>query len=335
MTSVVITALAVLALLMAGALFMLWRLYTDGVRRTDMAMAMVETERGRGREQQAALHRYEVAFSSVTGRGELGEQVLVETARALGLREGLHFTLQTDLAGGGSAKPDLLLLVGGDRRVPVDAKASMACWAEAVETDDATERADALRVHVRNIRSRAADLAGKGYQRWADAIYGTIMFVPSDAAVVAALDTDPNLLRWLLDRRIFLCGPTGFAVLASAALFAATERTLVEDMENVRAQAARAHRSASNAVEAANLSSTHLQRFLSARRRELDALDSFRGSAQPLTEAAASPTPIPAVRHSEELSGSGNGEVGGQVGDRASAVGGKRLDGQGVIDDER
>ena len=169
------------------------------------------------REHQAALRRYEVAFASTTGRGELGEQVLVETARALGLREGLHFELQTDLAGGGAVRPDMVLLTGGGRRVPVDAKTTLACWAEAVETDDPEERAEALRVHVRNIRSRAAELSARNYQRWADAIYGTIMFVPSDAAVVTALDTDPNLLRWLLDRRVFLCGPTGCAVVASAA----------------------------------------------------------------------------------------------------------------------
>ncbi|WP_436502194.1 DNA recombination protein RmuC [Actinokineospora sp. HUAS TT18] len=277
-----------------------WRLYTDSVRRADAARAEVEAERRRSDAHQVALRRYEVAFASISGRGELGEQVLVETARALGLREGLHFSVQTDVAGGGAVRPDLLLLVGADRRVPVDAKMSLACWAEAVETDDAEERLDALRVHVRNIRSRAADLAGKGYQRWADAIYGTIMFVPSDAAVVAALDTDPDLMRWLLDRRVFICGPTGFAVIASAALFAATERTIADDVTAVRSRAAAAHRAAGQAVDAVNLSSTHLQRFLSARRRELDALELFRTTVTPLSDAAASPTPVPGVRRVEE-----------------------------------
>lgn len=291
----------VLALLLVGLAVLFWRLYQDSARRTDDAMAMVRAERDRADQQRAALHRYQVAFASISGRGELGEQVLVETARALGLREGLHFTVQTDLAGGGSVRPDLVLFVGGGRAVPVDSKMSLACWAEAMETDDPDERSDALRVHVRNIRSRAAELAGKGYQRWADAIYGTIMFVPSDAAVVVAMDTDPELLRWLLDRRVFLCGPTGFAVVASAALFAATERAIADDVEQVRAQAAAAHRTAGSAVDAFNLSSTHLQRFLAARRRELDALEHFRGVIQPLTDAAASPTPIATIRRSEEL----------------------------------
>ncbi|SDJ33313.1 DNA recombination protein RmuC [Actinokineospora alba] len=300
MTAVLGTVAAVLVLLLAAAAMLFWRLYSDSVRRTDAARAEVEAERRRTDSHQAALRRYEVAFASISGRGELGEQVLVETARALGLREGIHFTVQTDVAGGGAARPDLLLLVGDERRVPVDSKMSLACWAEAVDTDDAEERLDALRVHVRNIRSRAAELAGKGYQRWADAIYGTIMFVPSDAAVVAALDTDPTLLRWLLDRRVFLCGPTGFAVIASAALFAATERAIADDVATVRARAASAHRSAGMAVDAVNLSSTHLQRFLSARRRELDALEQFRTAVTPLTDASASPTPIPAIRRTEE-----------------------------------
>lgn len=301
-STIVATAAIVVALLLAVAVVLLWRLYQDGMHRADRAARQLEAERAKVDSQQAALRRYEVAFASISGRGELGERVLVETARALGLREGLHFTVQTDVAGGGAAKPDMVLMVGGGRTVPVDAKASLACWAEAVETDDPEERLDALRVHVRNLRSRAAELSGKNYQRWADAIYGTVMFVPSDAAVVAALDTDPELLRWLLDRRVFLCGPTGFAVVASAALFAATERALADDVEKVRAQAEAAHRAASNAIEALNLSSTHLQRFLSARRREVEALDSFRAQVAPLTDATASPSPVPEVRRTDEMS---------------------------------
>ncbi|GAA3630917.1 DNA recombination protein RmuC [Lentzea atacamensis] len=302
MTAVIITASLVLALVSAGALVFVWRLYQDSVRRTDEALNAISAERARYDAQQQALQRYEVAFSSVSGRGELGEQVLVETARALGLRENLHYTLQTDVAGGGAVRPDMVLNVGGGRMVPVDSKMSMACWAEAVETDDPQERQDALRVHVRNIRSRAAELAGKGYQRWADAIYGTIMFVPNDGAVVAAIDTDPELLRWLLDRRIFLCGPTGFAVIASSAMFAVTERALADDVEQVRLQAGRANRAADTAIEAVNLSTTHLQRFLSARRRELDALEGFRASVEPLTDASATPTPLPLVRRADEQS---------------------------------
>lgn len=299
-SGVLVVIVLVLTLLFTGALILIWRLYTDSARRADDALRMVETERKRTADQQAALRRYEVAFASITGRGELGEQVLVETARSLGLREGVHFTLQTDLAGGGAARPDLVLEVGGGRRVPVDAKASLAVWAEAMETTDPHERADALRVHVRNIRSRATELAGKGYQRWADAIYGTIMFVPSDAAVIAALDTDGQLLSWLLSKRVFLCGPTGFAVLATAAMFAATERTITDDIEQIRSQALRAQRAASSALDAVNLSSTHLQRFVSARRRELDALESFRSAVTPLAEAGGDAHALTSVRRDDE-----------------------------------
>lgn len=283
-----IAVVVVLALVFAAGLALMWRLYADSARRADEALRMVEAERSRTAEQQSALRRYEVAFASISGRGELGEQVLVETARSLGLREGVHFSLQTDLAGGGAAKPDMVLTVGGGRQVPVDAKASLAVWAEAVETDDPEERQQALHQHARTIRSRANELAAKGYQKWADAIYGSIMFVPSDAAVVAAMDTDPQLLSWLMDKRVFVCGPTGFGVLASAALFAATERAVADDIERVRTQAVRAQRAASGAVEAVNLSSTHLQRFVSARRRELDALETFRSAVQPLAETTGS-----------------------------------------------
>src|SRR5699024_8445434 len=96
-STVFATAATVFALLLAAALVVVWRLYQDGMRRADAAARQVEAERRKTDEQQAALRRYEVAFASISGRGELGEQVLIETARSLGLREGLHFTVQTDL----------------------------------------------------------------------------------------------------------------------------------------------------------------------------------------------------------------------------------------------
>src|SRR5438270_10029882 len=101
MTAMIVVAV-VLALLLVGAVLLFWRLYQDGARRAEAALEMVRAERSRVDQQQSALRRYEVAFASISGRGELGERVLVETARALGLREGLHFIQQADLAGGGA-----------------------------------------------------------------------------------------------------------------------------------------------------------------------------------------------------------------------------------------
>jgi DNA recombination protein RmuC len=294
--ALVTTLVVLLALVLAGALGLLWRMYRDSLRRAEEAGLALAAERDRSERHRSALQRYEVAFSSARGRGELGEHVLADTARSLGLRDGLHFTLQPDVAGGGAARTDLVLLLSEGRQVPVDAKASLAVWAEAVETDDPSERAEALRVHARNVRSRVRELASKDHQRWADAVYGTIMFLPSDAALTAALDSDPELLGWLLARRVFPCGPTGFAVAASAALFTASERVLAADIDAVRTHALEAHRAASAAVEAANVSGTHLQRLVAARRREIEALERFRGAVAPLGEAAASPAALPALR---------------------------------------
>ena len=49
-----------------------------------------------------------------------------------------------------------------------------------------------------------------------------------------------------------------------------------------------------------NLSSTHLQRFVSARRRELDALESFRGAVQPLAESAGGSASVGSIRREED-----------------------------------
>jgi DNA recombination protein RmuC len=293
---IAVTVLVLVTALLIAAIFALWRLYQQSLTRIDQTAHVLEAERQRSDARLTTIQRYELTLASIHGRGELGEQVLTETARALGLREGLHFDLQANLAGGGTIRPDLVLNVGGGRQVPVDAKASLAVWAEGMETNDPSERTQALHAHVRNIRSRANELAGKNYQQWADAIYGTVMFLPSDAAAASALDTDPELLRWLLNKRIFLCGPTGFAVLASAAMFAATDRVLAEDVELIRKQALKAQQYATTSLDQANVASTHLQRFVAARAKELEALEKFRAAIEPLSSAAGNTKPIPELR---------------------------------------
>jgi DNA recombination protein RmuC len=293
----IVTAVAITtALAVIGVAVLLWRLVGEARTASDRAFALLAEERVRSERQQDALSRYEVTFASISGRGQLGEQVLVQTARALGLREGMHFLVQTDLAGGGRARPDLVLLVGPDRMVPVDAKTSLATWYEAVETADPTERLHALRIHARSLRARAAELIGRGYEQWADAVYGTLLFVPSDAAAVAALEADPALHRWLLERRVFLCGPTGFAIAAAAALHARSERAIAHDIDQLRSGAGRAHRAAALAIEAANTTGTHLDRLAAARRRELEALDTFRSAVTPLAEFCGRAVSVPLIR---------------------------------------
>ena len=119
MAAVFGTVAVVLLLLIVAGAALFRRLYADSQRRLDAATSAVQHERDRTDAHAAALRRYEVTFASIHGRGELGEQVLVETARSLGLRDGLHFTVQTDVGGGGSVRPDMLLIVGDGRRVPV------------------------------------------------------------------------------------------------------------------------------------------------------------------------------------------------------------------------
>ena len=304
MATVLTTAAIVLAVLLLFAVAVLWRLYNDGMRRADAAARLVAAERAKADQQQLALRRYEVAFASISGRGELGEQVLRRDGAGAGAargaplhpadRPGRRRRGQAGHGAAGGRRPHgagrrqgehgHLVRGGGDRQPD--------------------ERLDALRAHVRQIRSRAAELAGKGYQRWADAIYGTIMFVPSDAAVVAALDTDPELLRWLSTGGCSCAGrPASPCSPRRPCSPRATARSRPTSSRCAR-ERPRRHRAAGSAVDAINLSSTHLQRFLSARRRELEALERFRAAVAPLSEASGSPAPVPPVRKGDELAAS-------------------------------
>jgi len=117
---VISTAAIVLALLLAGGLVLLWRMYTrTACVATDAGCsAAVEAERARFDRQQATLRAGMRWRSPRSPEGvNSARQVLCETARTLGLREGCTSRCRRTWRRR-HGPTDLVLAVGGGRQVP-------------------------------------------------------------------------------------------------------------------------------------------------------------------------------------------------------------------------
>lgn len=144
-------------------------------------------------------------------QGNWGEAVLDNLLGAAGLAEGRDYTLQARTADGqgGTAIPDVVVHLPGGRNVVVDSKVSLKAYADYVAADDAAGQDRLLKEHVRSVRQHVRELSEKDYAKLVpDAIGYVLMFIPGEAAYVAAVTADPSLPTEAYARHVILVNPT-------------------------------------------------------------------------------------------------------------------------------
>lgn len=155
-------------------------------------------------------------------RGRWGEVSLRNIAEMAGLVENVDFSEQSTVAGDdGRLRPDMIVRLPGARFVPIDAKVPMNAYLDSLDPalSDAervvrrTAHAQALRTHVRTLASREyAKAVGEGVEI-------TVLFVPLESGLIAALESDADLYIEALDKRVIITtASTLLALLRTCAL---------------------------------------------------------------------------------------------------------------------
>lgn len=176
----------------------------------------LEQSRAQAEELRRATSGLESALRSTSARGHWGEVELRRVLEAAGMTRHVDFAEQVTLPSG--ARPDVVVRLPGGRTVPVDAKvpldAHLRAEALAAETPHAVEKISQLRRdHARAVRAHVDALAGRDYHADADV---TVMFLPAESLLSAALDADPTLLDHAFARGVVPASPTSLLALLRA-----------------------------------------------------------------------------------------------------------------------
>jgi DNA recombination protein RmuC len=197
---------------------------------------------------QQNLHRDAEALSRALTRdskqqGNWGEIMLDRILETAGLAEGRDYARQQSHvdAEGLRKQPDVVVFLPEDRAVVVDAKCSITAFVAASASTIEAEREAHLKAHVASLRAHVKALSGKQYpellrDRSPDFV---LMFVPNEAAFLAALSREPTLYEDAFRQQVVLCSPT--TLLAALRLVAQLWRTERQN-ENAREIAAEAGR---------------------------------------------------------------------------------------------
>lgn len=145
------------------------------------------------------------ALRSSGTRGRWGELQLRRVVELSGMVGHVDFEEQVAT---GDGRPDLVVKLPNGGVVPVDAKAPMDAYLQAVSAADAETRKAKLDAHAQAVRSRVRQLSQKRY--WAQfdrAPEFVVMFVPYESCLSAAFECDGSLLDYALESRILIASP--------------------------------------------------------------------------------------------------------------------------------
>jgi len=116
----------------------------------------------------------------------------------------------------------------------VDAKFPFAAFEASLDEEDADRRHELQAKHARDLRSHVKVLKEKSY--WevvSPAPEYVVCFIPSDVALSAALDADPDLLHFAADERVVIVGPTNLLSLLWSVGFIVRQHQIAVNAEQI------------------------------------------------------------------------------------------------------
>ncbi len=161
---------------------------------------------------------------SSQSRGRWGEMALRNIVEAAGMTEHCDFIEQTSDDAG--TRPDLVVKLPGDTRIPIDSKVPYSDYERMVEEEDPAKRQEHLKKHGDTVNRTMLELSKRRYH---DEIGGeidyTVMFIPIESVAAAAFEARPELQMDAMKNGVLITTPvTLIALLRTVGLYWKQER---------------------------------------------------------------------------------------------------------------
>ena len=179
-----------------------------------MKAKLGELEQLNERLHEDASNLSKALTSNVKTQGNWGEQQLERLLELSGLQKGKEYSTQFSVTteGGQRVQPDFVLHLPEGKSIILDSKVSLVAWTRYQATEDEEERLLALKEHVLSLKQHIKGLGEKRYAEIPElnSLDFVLMFVPIEAALIGALQAEPELAEYALRNKVALLSPTNF-----------------------------------------------------------------------------------------------------------------------------
>jgi DNA recombination protein RmuC len=160
---------------------------------------------------QREASRLANALQSPAVRGSWGENSLKRCVELAGMSEFADFDTQETFWSeeGRRLRPDLIVRLPNKRIIAVDSKVPLTEYLAAANESDENRKRAFLESHAKTLRRHIDTLSRREYQSSiGDTLDFTVMFLPGEHFLSAALVTDPAMFEYAVVKKIYLASPT-------------------------------------------------------------------------------------------------------------------------------
>lgn len=173
------------------------------------------SSRRAGVDLMNVTQRLTSALSNNSARGMWGEVQLRRLVEVAGLLEHVDFVEQeTVRSADGSGRIDLVVRLSDGKSLAIDAKVPLDSYLEASKIPvtavgvDGERRERLMNDHAKAVRAHVDQLAKREYWLKLDTSPDLVVcFIPSEALLASALETDPTLLDYAFRKNVALASP--------------------------------------------------------------------------------------------------------------------------------
>lgn len=152
-------------------------------------------------------------------QGNWGEMILESILEKSGLIKNQEYFLEHQLRdednkalfsefSGKKMRPDAVIKYPDQRNVIIDSKVSLTAFIDMIDEEDPDVFKIKQQQHLASIKNHINQLSQKAYDDYDKSLDFVMLFIPSEAAYIAAIQADSQLWNFAYDKRILLLNPT-------------------------------------------------------------------------------------------------------------------------------